>query len=194
MSAPSELSRPIKPRALPSTPLAFEASEAERAALASRFDITGIHRLEATVAFEAKDDAVLATGRFSAAVEQPCAVTRDPLTYDVADEFALRFVPEGKLGTYEEDAEFDLSEDDLDEIEYAGDSFDIGEAIAQELGLALDPYREGDGADEARREAGIQNDEEREVSGPLAEALRGLKNQSETKQSIEVELSSSKKT
>ena len=175
MSEKSELSRPIKPRALPGETLKFAANEAERDALAKRFGITGIHILEAEADFEAKDDAVVATGSFRATVEQPCAVTRDPLQYDVAEDFSLRFVPDGKLGSYEEDTEFELTEDDLDEIEYDGETFDIGEAIAQELGLALDPYREGEGADAARAAAGIESDEDREVSGPLAEALSALR-------------------
>ena len=178
MSETNELSRPIKPRALPGQTLKFAANEAERDALAKRFGITGIHILEAEVDLEAKDDAIIATGNFSATVEQPCAVTGDPLTYEVAENFSLRFVREGKFGTYEEDAEFDLTEKDLDEIEFDGETIDIGEAIAQELGLALDPYREGEGADAARAETGIESDEEREVSGPLADALTALKNSS----------------
>ena len=41
MSAP-ELSRPVKPRALPAEPLTIEANDAERAALADRFAVTAI--------------------------------------------------------------------------------------------------------------------------------------------------------
>ena len=174
MSAP-ELSRPIKPRALPADTMTIEADEAERAALASRFGITAIHNLTAEVEFGEKDGAVLAEGRLAATLEQPCAVTREDFTYEVSETFSLRFVPEGRMGEYEEDAEFELTEDDLDEIEYEGDSFDLGEAIAQELALAIDPYREGPDAEEAREEAGIESDENRKPSGPLADALAALK-------------------
>lgn len=170
-----ELSRPIKPRALPAGTMTVEADEAERAALASRFGITAIHSLTAEVEFGEKDGAVLAEGKLAATLEQPCAVTREDFTYEVSETFSLRFVPEGRMGEYEEDAEFELTEEDLDEIEYEGETFDLGEAIAQELGLAIDPYREGPGADAARDEAGIESDEEREASGPLAEALSALK-------------------
>ncbi|MCA0902932.1 YceD family protein [Qipengyuania aquimaris] len=174
MSA-AELSRPIKPRALPTGIMTVEADEAERAALASRFGITAIHGLTAEVEFGEKDGAVLAEGKLAATLEQPCAVTREDFTYEVSETFSLRFVPEGRIGEYEEDAEFELTEDDLDEIEYDGDSFDLGEAIAQELALAIDPYREGPGAEEAREEAGIESDENRKPSGPLADALAALK-------------------
>ena len=175
MSGASELTRMVKPRALPAGEMAIEANADERAALAARFDVLSIEDLTATVSFEEKDQAVVASGAFSAGITQPCAVTREPLSYRVEEAFSLRFVPEGRMGDYEEDAEFELSEEDLDEIEYSGDAFDMGEAIAQELGLAIDPYREGPGAEAARAEAGIESDEDRAPSGPLAEALKGLK-------------------
>lgn len=176
MSGPTnELVRLVKPRALPSGTMTVEANGEERAALAKRFGVTEIHALTAAVDFGEKDGAVLATGTLTATLEQPCAVTRDDFTYDVSEPFSLRFVPAGRMGEYEEDEEFELTEEDLDEIEYEGETFDLGEAIAQELGLAIDPYREGPQADERREEAGIESDEDRKPSGPLAEALRGLK-------------------
>ncbi|MBX7459214.1 DUF177 domain-containing protein [Qipengyuania sp. 1NDH17] len=175
MSDTNELVRLVKPRALPAGTMEVETNEAERAALAKRFGITAIHALTAKVDFSEKDDAVVASGTFSATLEQPCAVTRDDFTYDISEDFSLRFVPAGRLGEYEEDAEFELTEEDLDEIEYEGETFDLGEAIAQELGLAIDPYREGPDADAMREEAGIESDEDRKPSGPLAEALAALK-------------------
>ena len=175
MSEANELVRLVKPRAIPAGTMEIEANEAERAALAKRFGITAIHALTAKVDFSEKDDAVVASGSFSATLEQPCAVTRDNFTYAITEDFSLRFVPAGRMGEYEEDAEFELTEEDLDEIEYEGETFDLGEAIAQELGLAIDPYREGPGADAMRAEAGIESDENRKPSGPLADALAALK-------------------
>jgi uncharacterized metal-binding protein YceD (DUF177 family) len=167
MSAP-ELSRPVKPRALPAGPLTVDAGETERAALAARFGVTAIPALTATVDFGTKDDAVLAEGTLAATITQPCAVTREELSYDVSEPLMLRFVPAGSVPDYAPD-------EDLDQIEYEGDAFDLGEAIAQTLALAIDPYREGPGAKEARRKAGIVSDEEQAPSGPLAEALAALK-------------------
>jgi hypothetical protein len=69
--------------------------------------------------------------------------------------------------------ELELEADDCDEIEYSGDMFDLGEAVAQTLGLAIDPYAEGPGADAARKAAGIVAEGEQE--GPLAALLAGLK-------------------
>ena len=174
MSAP-ELSRPVKPRALPAGPLTVDAGETERAALAARFGVTAIPALTATVDFGTKDDAVLAEGTWAATITQPCAVTREELSYDVIEPLMLRFVPAGSVPDYAPDEEIELDAEDLDQIEYEGDAFDLGEAIAQTLALAIDPYREGPGAEEARRKAGIVSDEEQAPSGPLAEALAALK-------------------
>ena len=174
MSAP-ELSRLVKPRALPAEPLVIEASEAERAALAERFGITGVPALSARVEFATKDEAVLANGTLTATLAQPCAITGEELTYDVEEALALRFVPAGSVAGYAPDEEIELDSEDLDEIAYEDDAFDLGEAIAQTLALAIDPYREGEGADEARKKAGITSDEDQAPNGPLAEALAALK-------------------
>ena len=71
------------------------------------------------------------------------------------------------------DEEVELDADELDRIAYSGDAFDLGEAIAQTLGLAVDPYAEGPNAAAIRAEVGIKGDDQ--PSGPLAEALARLK-------------------
>lgn len=176
MSQPeNELVRVIKPRALPAGPLTIEASEAERAALARQFDVTAVTVLKAVITFDEKDGAVLAEGTLDATIQQPCAVSREDLTYTISEPLSLCFVPQRTARAYEPDEEVELTSEDLDEIEYDGDSFDIGEAVAQTLGLAIDPYLEGPDADRIRAEKGIESDEDRRPSGPLAEALAKLK-------------------
>ena len=53
-----------------------------------------------------------------------------------------------------------------------GTAFDLGEAVAQSFGLAIDPYAAGPEADSVRREAGIVDEDA--PSGPFA-ALAALK-------------------
>ena len=171
----AELSRPIKPRALPADTLTINATDSERAALAERFSVTAIEKLTAAVDFDEKDGATIAKGSLDAVIVQPCAVSREDISYPVTESFELRFVPESAPVAHEPDEEFELSLEDLDEIEYEGETFDIGEAIAQTLGLAIDPFREGPDADRIRAEKGIESDEDKAPSGPLAEALAALK-------------------
>jgi len=177
MSAPDvELERPIKVRSLPNEPFAVEASETERTALARRFGVSEISALSAEARFRDTGDGILTEGRLAAEIVQPCAVTREDFAYRVDEPFALLFVPAGQLTEYAEDEEVELDDDAPDEVEYYGDSFDFGEALAQTLGLSIDPYREGPDADAARAENDIRSDDEPVASGPLAEALAGLQN------------------
>ena len=58
----------------------------------------------------------------------------------------------------------------LDEIPFEGDTVDLGEAVAQSLALAIDPYAVGPEAERVRQE--VLSDEA--ASGPFA-ALAALR-------------------
>lgn len=171
-----ELSRPIKVKGLPGETVVIEADAGERAALAARFGLPGVDSLHAEVALEQRGSAIRATGTLRAAIRQACAISGEDFPANIEESLDLRFVEQGAINpALEEDGdiEIELEADDCDEIEYAGGSFDLGEAVAQTLGLAIDPYAEGPEADAARKAAGIVAEGEQE--GPLAEMLKGLK-------------------
>lgn len=171
--AASELERLIKVKGLPAEPVVIEADEAERAGLAARFGLTRIDRLRAEVELEQRPGAIRATGNLTASFLQACAISGEDFTVEVDEPLDLRFVEAGAADpAVDEDAEIELEADDCDEIEYSGEAFDLGEAAAQTLGLAVDPYAEGPQANEARAKAGIVKEGEQE--GPLADLLRGL--------------------
>lgn len=169
---PSELARMVKTRPLPAGPLVIEASEAERAALATRFGLGAVESLRAEVALEQKPRAIRATGRLVAAIMQPCAISGEDFAVTIDEPIDLRFVEETAHPLTEAE-EIELEADDCDEIAFSGEMFDLGEAVAQTLGLAIDPYAEGPDADAARKAAGIVP--EGEQLGPLADLLAGLK-------------------
>jgi uncharacterized metal-binding protein YceD (DUF177 family) len=166
MTAP-EFSRPVDRRHLTAQPVKLVAGEAERQALAERFGLVAIGRLEAVVSLAAEDDAILARGTLSADIVQTCAVTGDDLPVSIAEPLALRFVPAAPS----EDEEVELEEQDLDEIAYTGTAFDLGEAVAQSLALAIDPYATGADAERVRAEKGLAGEA---GSGAFA-ALAALK-------------------
>lgn len=172
-----EFSRPIKVRSLPAKPIEMEAGETERAGLAARFGLSGVDALSADITLEESGKAIVATGTLYAEIVQACAVSGEDFEVTVEEPLALRFVEESDAdrepALEEGEIEIELSADELDEIVYTGDTFDLGEAVAQSLGLAIDPYAEGPGADAARARAGITSDDA--PSGPLAEALAALK-------------------
>ena len=167
----SEMSRVVPLRQADGQSMTVEASAQERAALARRFAIVSVDSLSAEVALEREGNEVAVSGRLAAEIVQTCGVSGEDFPVWIEEPIALRFVPQ--VARSVPDEEIELEEAELDEIEYSGDAFDLGEAIAQTLGLAIDPYAEGPNADAARREAGIISDAA--PSGPLADALRKLR-------------------
>ncbi len=147
----------------------IEANAAERAALAERFGIVRIDRLTADVVLHRKDRVIDARGTLSADIVQACAVSAEDLPVTVNEEVVVRFVPQVRI--YAPDQEIELSAEECDEIEYSGSHFDLGEAVAQTLALAIDPFAEGPEAAEARKRPELNGEAE---PGPFA-ALKNLK-------------------
>ena len=163
----TEFSRMVDRRSVNAAPLRLVADEPERKALARRFGLIAVDRLEAEVTLEADGEAVDAKGTLSAEIVQTCAVSGDDLPVRIEEPLTLRFVPEAPVT----EEELELAEEQLDEIAYSGTSFDLGEAVAQSLALAIDPYATSPEADRVRREKGLA---EEQASGPFA-ALAALK-------------------
>jgi len=168
-----EFSRPFRLDELGTAPrnVAIEADEAERAALAKRFGLISVDSLSAKADLTREGDIVLATGSLAAEVMQACVASGDPVPATVREGFALRFVPARADQADQNADEVELEEGDLDEIEYERSAIDLGEAAAQTLALALDPFPRAPGADERLREAGVIGEED---AGPFA-ALKALK-------------------
>ena len=170
MTAP-EFSRPV---ALDSVgegarAIEVEAGADERAALAARFGFRSIEALSAELRLSRRPEAVFAEGRLHARVVQSCVVTGEDVPSAVDEAFAIRFLPEGEATPANEDVE--LSADECDTVFYAGGAIDVGEAVAETLALALDPFPRSPDADAALRDAGVLSEED---AGPFA-ALKALK-------------------
>ncbi|QKR99016.1 DUF177 domain-containing protein [Sphingomonas sp. CL5.1] len=164
-----EFSRPERLDTIGGEPreVTISADAGERRRLAARFGLVGIERLEATFTIRRDIAGIRADGRVTAAVTQACSVTGDPLPATVDEAVALRFVPPGESGE-----EIELDENALDTIEIEGGAIDLGEAAAETLALALDPFPRGPRAAEALREAGVAAEDQAGPFGALA-ALKG---------------------
>lgn len=147
--------------------VSVEADAAERIALARRFGLIAINALAADYNLRRDATGIIARARLSGAVVQPCSVTGDPVPAKIEEDFAIRFVPEGGDAA----DEVELSADDCDTVFYTGGAIDLGEAAAETLALALDPFPRSPGAEAALRDAGVLSEEE---TGPFA-ALAKLK-------------------
>jgi len=161
-----EFSRLIDARQPPAKPVTIQASAYEREALARRFGIISINQLQATVTFDRDGEALAGRGQFTASIVQSCAVSGEDLPIAIGEPLALRFVP----ARQSEDEEIELAAEDLDEVEFEGDTVDLGEAVAQSLALAIDPYAAGPEAERVRKQ--VLSDET--AVGPFA-ALAALR-------------------
>lgn len=143
MSGP-EFSRPLRVEQLPGrlSRHRIEADETERARLARRFGLVALDRLEAEIEIAAPTAAGLVRlrGRLSAELVQTCGVTLAPLPARIEAPFTLSFAPAAEEERGMED-ELDLVWDDEDPPDPIEDGrIDLGEAVAEQLALALDPF------------------------------------------------------
>lgn len=167
----NEFSRTVRIDTLGAGPrrVEIEADEAERTALARRFGIPAIHRLAADASVSRSGETVRAEGVLRGAVTQSCVATAAPVDNRIEESFRIEFRPHPADAAPDEEVE--LSEQDLDTVFYDGGAIDLGEAVAETLSLALDPWPRAPGAEEALREAGVKSEAEAGPFGALA-ALR----------------------
>ncbi|MBM3485513.1 MAG: DUF177 domain-containing protein [Alphaproteobacteria bacterium] len=135
-----EFSRPVALDSLHPGETRFEiaASAAERLALATRFAILTIEQLDARVRVIRlpRANRFRLLGDLAADVVQSCVVTLEPVPQRVAATFDLTFE---RVGEASDPTEVVIDTDADPEPLYE-DRIDIGEVIAEELALALDPY------------------------------------------------------
>lgn len=137
-----EFSRPIRVDHIPAAGMRLdvEAKPEERAALAERFGLPSIDLLKAQVHLKpvAGGALVRVDGTLTAKVVQNCVVSLEPMPAKVKDEFSLTY---GVGATEEPGDEIELSMEDDDPPEPIIDGvIDVGEAVAEHLSLALDPF------------------------------------------------------
>jgi uncharacterized metal-binding protein YceD (DUF177 family) len=149
--------------------VSIEADAGELAALASRFGLISLNDLSATAQLAREGDVITASGSLQADAVQACVASGEPVPAHIAESFALRFVP--PAGQAAEEEEIELEESELDLLTYDGGAIDLGEAVAQTLALALDPFPRAPDADDALREAGVVSEQD---MSPFS-ALKALK-------------------
>lgn len=157
-------------RQIADAPLVLEPDAAERAALAARFGIVRIAAMRGQVTCLRDGAAVDVSGRLTAQITHACAISGEDIATVIDEPLALRFVPAVPTDA-PADEEIELDADALDEIPYEGTAFDLGEALAQSLALAIDPFAIGPEADRVRRAYGLDAPD---PAGPFA-ALVALK-------------------
>lgn len=159
MSGIPEFSRRVKLARIGAEPYRrrIGASEAERAALARRFDLVSLDRLEAEVELIPRGErTILLRAEFEAAFAQRCIVTLDPVAGVLAEWFELLYGPPEA-----EETAASLVGEEVAFEPLGGDAIDIGEAVAQEFSLALPAFPR-------RPDAPVETAVETEPASPAA--------------------------
>lgn len=141
-----------------------EATEAERAAVASALDLPTIRALAGRFTVAGNAERVRVTGRVQADLDQVCVVSLEPFPTEVDEAVDVAFVSPVAGDVPGAEVEADLDRPD----ELVGDTIDLGAIAVEFLALGLDPYPRKPGASFAAAE------EERAPTGAFA-ALSALR-------------------
>ena len=140
-SADSEIPMRVEVGSVVRTPKRFHISarEVQRAAIARRIGVVRIDRFEAAIAVRRTPvDLIQLQGSLSADVVQECVITLDPIGARIQveiDNYYSEFPREMPSGTD------DLALGDENWPELVEDGWiDLGDAVIQELAVAIDPY------------------------------------------------------
>ena len=166
----SEFARPLRLDALGPAPAsrAIAATPPELAALARRFDLAHLDALEADLTAQRIAGGIALGGRVTARGAQTCVVSGLPVAFDLTEPVALRFEPP----PHADADELELTDADLDTLPLEGDHLDLGEAAAQAMGLALDPYPKATASELADYRSLLVSEEEAARAANLFAVLR----------------------
>jgi uncharacterized metal-binding protein YceD (DUF177 family) len=119
----------------------ISANETERAALAGRFGLQALEALSADLTIRRiRDDMFHVSGRLSASVVQQCVVTLEPVPGKLDEPVAMTFA-KGRITAADREA---LGDEEPEAMN--GNLIDLGEAVAQQLAVSLNPYPRAPGA------------------------------------------------
>ena len=139
----------------------------EREAIARRFGLESLDRMTASATIWRLDDgAVQLRIAFAADVVQHCVATLEPVETRVEGEEDILM---DRTGANSVEVVIDPTGDELEPL--FGETLDIGEVVAEQFGLALDPYPRKTGVEFKSDTARPNDGDDR---GSPFEVLRGL--------------------
>jgi hypothetical protein len=139
-----EFSRPLDVTRVPprGSLETISAEPPECAALARRFGLPALHSLEAELQVSRwRGEGLKIKGRFATDLDQTCVVSLDTFRSRLSDEFETYFLPAGTSSGGDSAL---IANGDAEP--FANGIVDMGEAVAEAVALALDPYPRKPGA------------------------------------------------
>lgn len=131
------------------------ASEVQCKALARRFDLVNVTKLSANlnVSSARAGEAFAVSGTMISEVVQTCVVTLEPIIGHIKRDINVMFAPEEDLNDIELTSQSEMDTEDVEPIKNG--QIDLGELVAQHLGISLDPYPRKPGVDFPGAEFGV---------------------------------------
>lgn len=160
------------------TTVPFDVKENERVALARRFGLIELRSLKGKVTVKPwRRHGLVAEGKYTAELVQACVATLEPIEARLSESFIVHYLPEEMIErtpAVSADTEIfvDLQSEDPPEPMENG-RIDVGEAVAEQLAVAIDPYPKKPGA-EFKPLAVVEEEEVEKPANPFA-ALEKLK-------------------
>ncbi|MFA5041641.1 MAG: DUF177 domain-containing protein [Bdellovibrionales bacterium] len=152
----------------------IEAKPNERKALAERFGLVDLPLLTAKVMVTPeRQQKVSVSGTLNAKVVQTCIVTLEPIENSLTLEVEAFFVP-AECQKTDPKAPLEIELDD-DSEPFSDGKIDIGELVAQTLGIGIDPYPRKKGATLGSVEFGKKAEKQRPFA-KLANVVKTKKN------------------
>jgi uncharacterized metal-binding protein YceD (DUF177 family) len=168
---PDVFSQMISINQLGSTPvqLVVAATPEQCGPLAARFGLAAIDKLSAHLSLLKDVQGVHVSGTVHAKVQYFCRVTTEPFPASLSEPLSILYLQ----GVSEEDlpdpVEAALADDPVEMLALDGDEIDVAVLCAETLGLALEPFPRGPGADAALAQLGIMTEEQAQIaSSPFA--------------------------
>jgi len=151
------------------------ASAEARTILSDRYGLVALNALSAKLVVEPwRKKGLKVTGTLTGDVAQACIVTLEPVPALLEVDFTLVYLPEDVSGRRALEIAVDpLAAEPPDPLPLEG--IDLGEAVAEQLALALDPYPRADGAELATGESQDGADGGSEKRPNPFEILKNLK-------------------
>ncbi|MFC1672767.1 DUF177 domain-containing protein [Pseudomonadota bacterium] len=120
----------------------LDPSQKELDALAERFDVDALMGLRGKVEMSLlPNDDVLLMASFQARVKQHCSVTLQPMESDISAMFTTTYTESLDPNWGHDEEEFEDVDEDIEPPEAIVDGkIDIGEAVAEQLALEIDPF------------------------------------------------------
>ncbi len=154
------------------TVIDIEADADERAALARRFGLLALDSLTAKVGLTPVDGGLVRVhGALAAEITQACVVTLEPVPTRVEASFERLYGADAP-----EEAGGPITDADTEESPepFTDGAVDVGEAVAEQLALELDPFPRAPGAAFDGFSSGSKSagDDDTENAGPFAVLAR----------------------